>query len=740
MNAGPDPYNIAAVRSLLKAAFTAETLWRVCQDRADFRPVLFEIGRNAGLAEMIDVLLEYCRTQLLFDKLIAVIRETNPGQYQRYEAQLYAGEATPLPAPRIPHNLPPRSEFVGREKEKARIHEALRSRYFLTSIDGIGGIGKTSLALEAAYECLHASQSDEPSEGIVTFGSFVWITAKDRNLTLNDLLDAIAQALDYPGIVQRPLDRKKLGVEKLLRERPTLLIVDNFEMAPDDSVRSFLRYLPEPSKALITTRERSLEHAWAISLEGLSEGEALDLIRGEGRRLGLKSLEEAEDRMLLHLHKATGGAPLALKWSVGQIKQRGQSLNSVLAALHEARGRMFEDIFDRSWALLSPDSRQVLMIMPLFAASASKAALQAASDVHNFALDEALGQLVEMSLVDATDELQLDSRRYTTHPLMRAFAAGKAQQESAYVETSHRRLAEYFLSFVQPYGGDRWHPLFARLELDLPNVLAVVRWCWEQAQIKLGADILGNIRYFMASRGYWSDLFELSQQAVQRADEKGDEVRSAEFRDWPSARLYQEKGDLKAAEEETLQALQVFERFDRKEHIARAKRNLARIVSGHGDWARAEGLFREALQIYESSDNEREYYRVRADLAHLAMQQGNLDAAYDWSIDALEIVRQLDDPERIAHLLAILSGVARRRSDLEEAEAYAHECLDLVRLIRRENAVADNLFWLAVTEVQMGKNTSARSHLTEAKEIYRRLDVSTMIGKVDNLLAELEEH
>ena len=206
-------------------------------------------------------------------------------------------------------------------------------------------------------------------------------------------------------------------------------------------MRDFLLNLPEPSKALITTREQKLHRAWAISLKGLTKAEALALIRSEGKRLGLTALEHAEDRMLLHLYQATGGAPLALKWSVGQIKQKGQSLDTVLTALHEARGSIFDCIFARSWDLLSANAQQVLVVMPTFATSASRAGIEAASDVHHFALDVALGQLVEMSLVDATDELDEARRRYSVHPLTRAFSAAKLKQEPELELAAQRRRA-----------------------------------------------------------------------------------------------------------------------------------------------------------------------------------------------------------------------------------------------------------------------------------------------------------
>nr|MBC8492265.1 hypothetical protein [Chloroflexota bacterium] len=241
--------------------------------------------------------------------------------------------------PTIPSNLPAWGEFIGREKEKARVREALASRWPLTCIDGFGGIGKTALALEATSECLRASKSEIPANGIPTFGGFIWTTAKDRELVLNDVLDAIARTFDYPGIAQQPLEEKQESVRKLLQSKRYLLIVDNFDTITDDAVRDFLLRLPEPSKALITSRYQLpdlMTKAHVVSLDRMEPHEGLSLIRGEGRRLGLASVEKAEERVLLHLYQATGGAPLAIKWAVGQIKQKGQALDTALAALHEA--------------------------------------------------------------------------------------------------------------------------------------------------------------------------------------------------------------------------------------------------------------------------------------------------------------------------------------------------------------------------------------------------------------------
>lgn len=71
------------------------------------------------------------------------------------------------------------------------------------------------------------------------FSGFIWTTAKDRELKLNDILDAIARTLDWPGIAQQSVDKKTESVRRLLQTKRYLLIVDNFETITDESIRNF---------------------------------------------------------------------------------------------------------------------------------------------------------------------------------------------------------------------------------------------------------------------------------------------------------------------------------------------------------------------------------------------------------------------------------------------------------------------------------------------------------------------
>jgi hypothetical protein len=80
----PDNPPIRHIRKLLKRSYSAETLRRFCSDRPAFQEVLLRIGPNEGLEGVIDEVLEKCRTSLLWQELLAGVKEDEPEQYKRF--------------------------------------------------------------------------------------------------------------------------------------------------------------------------------------------------------------------------------------------------------------------------------------------------------------------------------------------------------------------------------------------------------------------------------------------------------------------------------------------------------------------------------------------------------------------------------------------------------------------------------------------------------------------------------
>lgn len=711
-----DQIDLARLRKILLDRFSDDELHTLCFDLGLDYEYLPGVGKGGKARELIKYLVRRERVS----ELIEIGRQMRPDI--DWDAPLA------LPELSVPHNLPPRGEFVGREAEKADLHEALRSRVNLISIDGIGGIGKTSLALEVIYECLKASKSDEPPEDIATFEGFVWATAKDYDLTVNSLLDTIARVLGYPSIAQKPLAEKASSIRRLLRTKPYLLVVDNFETISDsESIYRFLLTLPEPSKAIVTTRTRSLWEGRMLSLEDMPEKEALALIRSEGRRLGLRTVEQASDEVLLRLYQSTSGAPLAIKWAVGQIKQRGRTLGKVLTALREAKASIYDNIFSQSWALLSPEAQRVIAVMPLFAIAAQRGAVEAASDIHGVALDESLGQLIEMSLLEADGELE--APRYRIHSLMRTFVTAQCNsgELAQFSLEAWERLIDYYRALIKPpesarVGVPYWDGLLndARapgLLEEWENLAFCIRRALDEEAYHTALDLFLPIIHFMNAWNLWDERLELGLriaeaaeqigdpaaawlwvdgiewiylqrrqfEEAERALEKGRELATRLGEDLAllrassyEARLAQEKGDTDLA---WANISPILERIDYDE-VLRSGNRARQIIVGRvygsaaavhrakGDLAQAKDLFERELEFRRVTGEKKAAALSR--LAHVNMMLGNVAVAEVF----LDQASKNPGPKDTALIYRCRALLAERKGHMAEAQRYAEQAYE----------------------------------------------------------------
>jgi hypothetical protein len=94
-------YNLAAIRRLLTASFTPQELHRFCQDRPRFRPIVYRFGPGHGLDDMVQEVIDYCANRLLWEELMAAVKEERPRQYRRFETAL-----RPAPPDAPPSGLP----------------------------------------------------------------------------------------------------------------------------------------------------------------------------------------------------------------------------------------------------------------------------------------------------------------------------------------------------------------------------------------------------------------------------------------------------------------------------------------------------------------------------------------------------------------------------------------------------------------------------------------------------------
>ncbi|GIK37960.1 MAG: hypothetical protein BroJett011_17930 [Chloroflexota bacterium] len=323
----------------------------------------------------------------------------------------------------------PDQRLFGVSQAQQQLHLLLKQTGapWLISIDGIGGIGKTSLAAAVTREIMPTGR----------FEDIVWVSAKQEEflpqigleftshpaLDPNTLTNSLLEQLDPNLSLARPAEEKKLLLTHLLKERPYLIVVDNLETVADyQTLLPFLRQLANPTKFLLTSRHslHAYLEVFCLTLKELTQVDALDLLQYEAEIRGVTALANASETHLSDIYNVTGGNPLALKLVVGQLSVL--PLSQVLESLKQAQGKPIDDLYTyiywQAWQGLDKPSQEVLLVMPL-AQGGTFDQLVAVSELEKDELNHALKQLVKLSLVEVGGDL--DQRRYRIHRLTETF-------------------------------------------------------------------------------------------------------------------------------------------------------------------------------------------------------------------------------------------------------------------------------------------------------------------------------
>lgn len=437
---------------------------------------------------------------------------------------LAAASVPALPVrPRPYHNLPQPDyvRFVGREREREWLRQRLSpsDRAWVVILSGIGGVGKTALALATAHEYLRRYEELSPEE---RFDALIWASAKEEVLTaggreraapaglvartLADIYVAIAQALEREAITRAATrEEQDRLVQQALTAQRTLLVLDNLDTLEGpgaEEVRAFLRNLPPPTKAIVTSRER-LDVADVLALRGMEEGEARQLMEAEGEARGVR-LDAAQQG---ELYRRTAGLPLPIKLSIARLAA-GETWEGVRRWLGDATGDLPRycvggqvDLAQRR----SPEAYRLLLACSLFDRDAGSAreALGTIADLPLRDRDEGLRLLLQLSLVNWESE----SDRFWLLPLVQEYARAELARADFREELTERWLA-WARDFALRYGAD--------LDIRIENAPTFVQ---EYPQPAPGLPLVCRARAVggPAGTGRWPLVLSVSGGSVGRS-------------------------------------------------------------------------------------------------------------------------------------------------------------------------------------------------------------------------------
>jgi predicted ATPase/Tfp pilus assembly protein PilF len=595
----------------------------------------------------------------------------------------------------IRHNLPIRAtSFVGRDLELVEIARQLANPDIrLLTLHGTGGIGKSRLAVQAAYDQLQQARGYNPlfTDGIF----FVPLDA----LASADLIPAtIAEAL---GLELQGQDDTLSQVIRFIGRKHLLLILDNYEhLMAGATLPSKLLSSCANLKLLVTSRERlNVEEEWVMTLEGLpvpgqevrtfeeaQRFDALGLFVQRAKRARLDfTLSQDDLPHALKICQLVEGSPLGLELAAVWVKMMplaeiAKEIESNLSFLTTTsrnvphRHQSIKAAFEHSWKLLTEKEQEVLRKLSVFVGGFRR---EAAAEVAGATLP-ILASLVDKSLLRVSE-----NGRYDRHVLLYGYVKEKAVKYSEDYELSQSKHLNYYFRIVSELRSKRDKTSFGIVDEELQNIQAATHWAVDTTNSKIIYQISELVVYFDTRAKFREGNF-FFQRIIDKLIQKDleDQTFQGTFyidQAWFRFRLghYSEALDL------TQLGLSLAFSSDKFSEYVQMKglNTLAAIETYKGNFAKAKSYIEKALEFaYKYQDVS----RISLYLSNLAFMQSSLgqfsEAKHSYQ-KILEIDRQNKDYYRIVSNLDELGQLCLKINEPLEAKMYFLEGLELAQTI-----------------------------------------------------------
>ncbi|MBU6360421.1 MAG: tetratricopeptide repeat protein, partial [Chloroflexi bacterium] len=647
------------------------------------------------------------------------------------------------------------SLFVGRgddlQKAVAMLHG---QRYRLVTLHGMGGIGKTALAVEAArYVYERSAQAKQRFEHGVYFVPTRGLSSKDEVLAA--IVDVLAEPLSMKAETLPQLQRA-------LRDKRCLLLIDNLEdvlAGPQRrEVRALLQTLLDNCPGLtlcVTSREQLTKlGSWdegVLLLRGLQPWPAAELFARSldeatlnklARELGLTTWGAVLNALAQHpLLGFLAGHPNALRIMAAQVAERrlAEITHEVetrrIAAIRDQRvpaddlDRYTSQVIslDLSWEQLkNPDAGWLLGLMGLLPAGALADDLSAMWGNDDWGGDP-IAELRRKALVETRGGA---SAHYSTVPMVGSYAEAKlsAAQRAGFAE----RIAQHFAAWVRGlYDG----LLHNRVQFGMVNGwlslhAANVALCFATSRLAVGQP-LGDLGYYLgqlaqlsgnATRGllWLQEADAACQHLLDRGDPQGHAAQANVLKALGDLKV--RVADLAGARADYERALPIYRAIEDRLGEANVLQSLGDLKVRVSDLAGARADYERALPIYRAIEDRLGEANILQSLGNLKVRVADLAGARADYERALPIYRAIEDRLGEANVLKALGDLKVRVDDLAGARADYERALPIYRAIEARLGEANTLQSLGDLKVRVADLAGARADYERALPIYRAIE------------------
>jgi predicted ATPase/class 3 adenylate cyclase len=591
-----------------------------------------------------------------------------------------------------PGNLPPQlTSFVGREQEMDRITGALRNGRLVT-LTGVGGVGKTRLALQIAAEMLPE------------FPDGAWFCELATAGDPDALVQVIAAALSVQPVPTVPLDQR---VVDALRERRALVILDNCEHLLDGASSLADRILRGcPHVRLIATSREPLD----VDGERIVRVRSLPVAENDStsdatqlfveRALGVDAdftSEGDSERAVTEICRRLDGIPLAIELAAARVVamtpgEIAELLDERFRLLTGGRRTAVERhqtlraTVDWSYSLLSETERLVFNRLGVFPGSFDAVAARAVTSgdgVEDWDVRDALTSLVNKSMVNTASGPDTTTR-YQLLETMRQYAREQLDDDG---DSDHRRRAHaaHYADRADEIAnamatGVGVEPLRSRGVLDLDNSRSAITWSLDSDTPEdhaFALRIAGSLAGADPGARRTAGLIASEDRLLEYAETATPELRAGVFSGLAND-AYWVRGDINAATEYATRAIADTQRGGTS--MASAYAILSRCAAARGDFDGARDILEEGAKTYRQRQGHVPHFEAFFEilLSHVERGRGDPARARLHAEEAVRQARASELPYRLTQALNTLAA-ALRYDDLAAAERAAEEAERLAR-------------------------------------------------------------
>lgn len=640
---------------------------------------------------------------------------------ERQERQRRASAAAEADAPpsRPFLGVPPRiSVFTGRVQELEQLdailfkHKAaaVTQQVGRAALQGLGGVGKTTLAIEYAHHFR------------TLYDGVCWCPAETRL----GLLSSLANIMVSMGVgtpAEADVEKAaRAALRWLAEQRATWLLVYDNTSSPEE----IADLLPPAGANVLITSRFSDWNGWAeeVPLDVLLVPDAISLLQkraGRGDAAGAALLAEA-----------LGNLPLALEHAAAYCKRTQMSFAdyaakaaSLVAAVPRGASypRSVSATFDLAIAEAAAQCSAAEQVIAFLAHCSPERVpmllIEGAVDGETERL-QALTALVEVSLIKH-DPFEDGTPAVRVHRLVQSVARSRSSASGSAHDAAERLIVR--LAAIYPGEGltdpHAW-PLCAQLT---PHVLALQETCRDPARVSAGgADLLRRAGKYFHGRAVHGEAAQLFRDALAVRESALGPVHPATATSLDDlADLLRDQGDFAKARPLHERALAIREEVLGPDHpdTATSLNDLAILLKAQGDFAGALPLYRRALAIRERVLGAEHPATARSlnNLANLLRDQGEFAAARPLYERALAIRERALGPDHsdTATSLNNLAVLLRLQGDFAAARPLLERALRIY-----EKALGEQHPAAALTLNQLGLLLEAQGHFGEARPLYER--------------------